>query len=196
MHYINKSRLSKLSVQALRQECIKREIEISGGAQQKTCISKLLEWKNSEDSEDEESDAEDEESELPYDLHYINKSRLSKLSVQALRQECIKREIEISGGAQQKTCISKLLEWKNPQKTGESNAIAWHEPKVGDFVRMSWLLTDESYGWFHGEIKKITVRKKGSVITVKWREGGKDKLFPNAFLKKNYGKEWNYIRNI
>jgi len=57
-------------------------------------------------------------------------------------------------------------------------------------------LDDESYGWFHGEIKKITVHKKGSVITVKWREGGKDKLFASAFLKKNYGKEWNYIRNI
>lgn len=57
-------------------------------------------------------------------------------------------------------------------------------------------MDDESYGWFHGEIKKITVHKKGSVITVKWREGGKDKLFASAFLKKNYGKEWNYIRNI
>ena len=75
-------------------------------------------------------------------------------------------------------------------------AIAWHEPRVGDFVRMNWLLDDGSYEWFHGEIKKITVGKKRSVITVKWREGGKDKLFPNAFLKRNYGKEWNYIRNI
>ena len=69
-----------------------------------------------EESEDEESDSEeseDEESELPYDLKYVGGVRLHKLSVQALRQECIKREISISGGAQKKTCISELLEWKN-----------------------------------------------------------------------------------
>ena len=243
LEYIGDVRLNKLSVQALRQECQGREIDISDGAQKKTCISKLLEWKNSEESEDEE-----EESELPDDLEYVGESRLSKLSVQQLRQECQGREIDISDGAQKKTCISKLLEWKKAQKTGESKvqspsasqdpskvtwktwlkgegrqytkakcggdwirirseayeaakspgltAIAWHEPKVGDFVRMNWLLDDSSYGWFHGEIKKITVRKKKSVITVKWREGGKDKLFASAFLKKNYGKVWNYIRNI
>ena len=117
LEYIGDVRLNKLSVQALRQECIKREISISGGAQKKTCISELLEWKNSaEESSSEES--EDEESELPYDLHYINESRLSKLSVQALRQQCIKRKrgISIPGGAHKKTCISKLLEWKKDQK--------------------------------------------------------------------------------
>jgi len=236
-------RLDKLSVQALRQECIKRKIEIPSGAQKKTCIGKLLEWKNSKD----ESDSEEEDFELPYDLEYIGRGRLDKLSVQTLRQGCIKRKIEIPSGAQKKTCIGKLLEWKKAQKVGESKvqspsasrdpskvtwktwlkregrqftkakygkkwiklrsdayeaakspglaAITWHKPKVGDFVRIRWQLSDDSYKWFHGEIKKITVHKL-SVITVKWREGGKDKLFSNAFLKKNYGTDWNYIRNI
>ena len=171
-----------------------------------------------ESSEEEEEEEEEEEQILPYNLHYINEARLEQLPLQKLRDECKKREIKISSGAHKKTCISKLLKWKKAQKAGQSRrdlgeskvrseayeaakspgltAIAWHEPKVGDFVRMNWLLDDGSNGWFHGEIKNITVGKKRSVITVKWREGGKDKLFPNAFLKENYGKEWNYIRNI
>jgi len=62
------------------------------------------------ESEDEESDEDEEE--LPYNLRYINETRLSKFKVQALRQECIKREIEISSGAHKTTCISKLLDWK------------------------------------------------------------------------------------
>ena len=76
------------------------------------------EFLSEEESElpDEESELPDEESELPDDLEYVGKLRLSKLSVQALRQECIKREIEISERAQKKTCISKLLEWKKALK--------------------------------------------------------------------------------
>ena len=83
-----------------------------------------------EDSDSEEE--EDEESELPYDLEYVGDVRLNKLSVQALRQECKKREIEISGGVQKKTCIRKLKEWKKAQKGGISGHSE-HELVDGDF---------------------------------------------------------------
>ena len=118
LEYVGDVRLSKLSVQALRQECSTRDIKISSGAQKNKCISKLLEWKKAGGSK-EDSDESDSDSELPYDLHYINESRLSKLSVKALRQECSTRDIKISSGAGKNICISKLLEWKKAQKNGE-----------------------------------------------------------------------------
>lgn len=64
---------------------------------------------------EKELSSEELSSELPYNLRYINETRLSKFKVQALRQECIKREIDISSGAHKTTCISKLLDWKKCQ---------------------------------------------------------------------------------
>ena len=181
MEYVGELRLSKLSVQALRQECIKREISISERAQKKTCISKLLEWKKAQktgESKVQSPSASRDPSKVTWKTWLKGEGR------QYTKANYGEKWIELRSNAYEAA------------KSPGLSAIAWHKPKVGDFVRMNWLLDDESYGWFHGEIKKITVHKKGSVITVKWREGGKDKLFASAFLKKNYGKEWNYIRNI
>ena len=188
LHYINEARLEQLPLQTLRDECKKREIKNSSGAHKKTCISKLLKWKKAQkggQSRRDLGESKVQRPSKPQDPSKVTwKTWLKGAGRQFTKAKYGEDWIRIRSEAYEAA--------KSPGLT----AIAWHEPKVGDFVRMNWLLDDGSNGWFHGEIKKITVGKKRSVITVKWREGGKDKLFPNAFLKKNYGKEWNYIRNI
>ena len=91
----------------------KKKTTHSGQSTKGTPSSNDVEKEKESEELDEESDEDEEE--LPYNLRYINETRLSKFKVQALRQECIKREIDISSGAHKTTCISKLLDWKKCQ---------------------------------------------------------------------------------
>jgi len=107
------------------------------------------------------AEAPSEQDDWPHDLKHVGPIKLHNASVLKLRQECKLRGIKISSGAQTKTCISKLLDWKKTQQEGESKTAdgqitckrpvqktpksdlelrlaakkskkKWHEPKVGD----------------------------------------------------------------
>lgn len=78
----------------------------------------------SEPKKDESSDSD--EYEIPWDLSYLGKTRLEKLPLNTLKEECKKRHITCG---QRGTCIRKLLEWKK-SRVGESKSFELPVPEV------------------------------------------------------------------
>ena len=79
-----------------------------------------------QDCPDEEEVDEDH---LPYNLHSIDRAKLEQLTVTKLREECNDRAIDIVEGAHMRTCIRKLLEWKDGQFQHDFEAVV---PRSGN----------------------------------------------------------------
>jgi len=125
-----------------------------------------------DDSSDDESQSSAEPSAIPWDLNYVGRIRLQKLTLPQLHDECRRRGIEIAEDAQ--TCIEKLLAWKRDSsdddssdddagRGGESKTTSSAEPSV-----IPWDLNyvgDERLGKLTLTQLRDECRKRGINIT-------------------------------
>lgn len=97
---LGREQLEQLELGELRSMCIERRIPIAGGAHGNTCVEKLLAWK--------QHPARD----FPWNLKGLGQVSLEQLELGGLRSMCTERRIPVADGAHRKTCIDKLLTWK------------------------------------------------------------------------------------
>ena len=117
------ARLQKLELGMLRSMCEARELAISGGAHRKTCVEKLLEWKQHPTAPTKATAAGAKAaapatalSDIPWDLKSYAEARLLKRDLDELRDLCSARCIK--PGATAAACVKSLLEWKEQLNTG------------------------------------------------------------------------------
>ncbi len=107
---LGEARLASLDLGLLRSMCADRGIAIAAGAHGKTCVEKLLAWKQRPSPRPAGVAPTLADTPLPWDLKGFAKERLSKRDFKELREMCIARRI--APGSTSQLCVELLLEWK------------------------------------------------------------------------------------